>query len=179
MARLVLINGAPGSGKSTIAHRLAQDGPLDLALDVDVIKHSLGQWDADMTAAGYHARRLTLAVVDAQLASGHDVFIGQFLARTEFIEQLDHAAAARGATFVEVVLVVDAATLERRLRQRADHAERAEHLVNAALVAPDDVPRLVQAMNQLAALRPSAIRVDASDGVDATVERVRRVSAAR
>jgi 2-phosphoglycerate kinase len=52
MPRLILINGAPGTGKSTIAHRLAQGAPLDLTLDLDMIKHSLGQRHADMTAAG-------------------------------------------------------------------------------------------------------------------------------
>ena len=44
MTRLVLINGAPGSGKSTLADGLAQNQPMTLALDVDVIKHSLGRW---------------------------------------------------------------------------------------------------------------------------------------
>jgi adenylate kinase family enzyme len=38
MARLVLINGAPGSGKSTMAQTLAKEEAMTLALDVDVIK---------------------------------------------------------------------------------------------------------------------------------------------
>jgi hypothetical protein len=87
VARVVLIKGAPGSGKSTVAHRLAQARPLDLALDVDVIEHSFGRWDADMAAAGHHARRPALAVVDAQLGAGPDVYLGQFLGRTERIGQ--------------------------------------------------------------------------------------------
>jgi hypothetical protein len=35
---------------------------------------------ADITAAGYQARRLALAVVGTQIDSGHDVYVGQFLA---------------------------------------------------------------------------------------------------
>jgi adenylate kinase family enzyme len=69
VARVILINGAPGTGKSTIAHQLAQATPHDLALDLDLLKHSLGQWDADMTAAGYQARRLALGVVGTQIDS--------------------------------------------------------------------------------------------------------------
>jgi predicted kinase len=177
MPRLILINGAPGTGKSTIAHRLAQDRPLDLALDLDVLKHSLGQWDADMTAAGYHARLLALAVIATQLDSGHDVYLGQFLAKTEFIDQLQSAAQRHGATFVEVILIADVATLQRRLAQRALRPERSEHLVNASIVSADDVPSLVHAIDRVARLRPSAKRVDASGELDDTVERVRRVLA--
>jgi chloramphenicol 3-O-phosphotransferase len=59
MTRLVLINGAPGSGKSTIAQALAQDRSMTLALNIDGLKHSLGRWDEDPSASGLHARRLT------------------------------------------------------------------------------------------------------------------------
>lgn len=177
MPRLTLINGAPGSGKSTIAHRLAQGRPLDLALDLDMIKHSLGQWDADMTAAGYHARRLALAVVAMQLDSGHDVYVGQFLAKTEFIEQLQSLAEGHGATFVEVILTADVATLQRRLAQRALRPERSEHVINASIVSASDVPALVQAIDRVASLRPSAKLVDASGELADTVECLRRVLA--
>lgn len=89
MPRLVLINGAPGTGKSTLAHRLAQRAPLDLALDVDAIKHALGQWDTHTSDAGLQARRLALALASQHLADDHDVYVGQFLARTDFINQLE------------------------------------------------------------------------------------------
>jgi adenylate kinase family enzyme len=58
VARLVLINGTPGSGKSTVAAALADRVPMMLALDVDGIKHALGRWEDDATAAGHHARWL-------------------------------------------------------------------------------------------------------------------------
>ena len=178
MARVILINGAPGTGKSTIAHQLAQDRPLDLALDLDVLKHSLGQWDADMTAAGYHARRLALAVVGAQIDSGQDVYVGQFLAKTEFIDQLQSVAEGRGATFAELILTAGVSTLQRRLVERALHPERPEHLINASVVSTEDVPTLVRAIDRLAKLRPSAKLVDASGELGATVDRVRRILAA-
>lgn len=73
--RLVLINGAPGSGKSTLAHRLAQDRPLTLALDVDVLKHSLGRWGDDVRISGLHARRLSLVLVREHLDTGYDVVL--------------------------------------------------------------------------------------------------------
>lgn len=92
-ARLVLINGAPGSGKSTIAQALAQDRSMTLALNIDGLKHSLGRWDEDPSASGLHARRLTLALASEQLRAGFDLVIGQYLARAPFIEDLERLAS--------------------------------------------------------------------------------------
>jgi predicted kinase len=173
VARLVLINGAPGSGKSTIAELLAQDHALDLALDLDVIKHSLGQWDADPTASGLHARRLALALVEAQLRSGHDAFVGQFLARDDFIDELGAAARACGAAFVEVVLRASAETLRGRLARRAVHPERIEHAANAALVGLDDIPEMITSIEAATQRRPSALVVNADGHIDETAQRIR------
>ena len=41
MARLVLVNGAPGSGKSTLSQELARGLPNALAIDLDAIKHAI------------------------------------------------------------------------------------------------------------------------------------------
>lgn len=49
---LLLINGAPGSGKSTPAARIAAERRLGFALDIDRIKHALGGWEQDLQASG-------------------------------------------------------------------------------------------------------------------------------
>lgn len=118
MPRLVLINGAPGSGKSTLAEALARDHPMALALDVDGIKHALGHWEEDLPAAGLHARRLSLALAREQLSAGYDVVVGQYLARTDFIEDLERLAGELGARFFEFVLDLDARPLAERLAGR-------------------------------------------------------------
>jgi hypothetical protein len=71
-----------------MAQTLAQEEAMTLALDVDVIKHSLGRWDEDPSASGLHARRLSLALAEGQLSAGYGVVLGQYLARTQFIEDL-------------------------------------------------------------------------------------------
>jgi adenylate kinase family enzyme len=81
VTQIVLIDGAPGSGKSTIAQLLTQDIRLALAVNIDVIKHALGQWETDASAAGLQARRLALAMADEHVGAGNDVIIGQYLAR--------------------------------------------------------------------------------------------------
>ena len=147
---------------------------MALALDIDAIKHSLGKWETDPTGAGYQARRLALAMADEHLATGHDVIVGQYLARTEFIEQLESLARRRIAQFIEFVLLVDRRALLSRLEHRAVTPDRAEHEVNARLVSARDVPELVASMEQLLAQRPSAIPVDASGTPADTVGLMRR-----
>ena len=169
MTRLVLINGAPGSGKSTVAQALAQDQPMTLAVDIDGLKHSLGRWDEDPSASGLHARRLTLALASEQLRAGFDLVIGQYLARTPFIEDLEGLAERHGARFYEFVLDLDAATLAKRLAERAINPDRLEHAVNNRLVGPDDATALVQTIESLRQSRPRAFWVNASGSLSSTL----------
>lgn len=150
MPTLLLIHGAPGVGKSSVATALVRDRPLALALDVDRVRHDLGRWDADPEAAGRQARRLALASAHRHLADGHDVVVPQFLARPEFAEALRGVAEGLGARFAEACLDLDAARLAARLRGRRESPDRPEHAVLNALVGPDDAPGLVERVDAFA-----------------------------
>jgi predicted kinase len=173
MTRLVLINGAPGSGKSTLAAALAQDLTMTLALDVDGIKHSLGRWDENPHASGLHARRLSLALAREHLTVGYDVVLGQYLARTAFIEDLESLASALDAKFFEFVLDLDAPMLAERLAARRSAPSRTEHRVNNGLVGPADAEGLVDSMAVLREARPQALWVDARGSLSSTLDLLR------
>lgn len=173
MARLVLVNGAPGSGKSTIAQALAQETSMTLAWDIDRVKHSLGRWEDDPSASGLHARRLTLALAGEQLNAGFDCVLGQYLARTPFIEDLERLAERYGARFHELVLDLDAGALAARLADRAANPDRPEHAVNNQLARPSEAAELVRTMESLRRSRPRAIWVDAAGSVSETLRIVR------
>ena len=144
-----------------MAQALAQGGQLTMPLDVDAIKHSLSRWDADTDASGRHARRLALALAGEHLEAGYDVVIGQYLVRTEFIEDLAALAERHRARFVELVLDIDETTLAKRLRSRAKAPSRPEHTANNRLVGPSDAGPLVASMQALRGRRPGAIWIDA------------------
>jgi adenylate kinase family enzyme len=59
---LILINGPPASGKSTMAKLYAAGHPLALVLDIDCVRGCLGRWREDLPAAGRAARTIALAV---------------------------------------------------------------------------------------------------------------------
>lgn len=169
MSRLLLINGAPGSGKSSVAAALAQRHPGMLALDIDVLKHSLSDWEQNPGRAGLRARRIALRTAGEHMAGGHDVVMGQYLAGTRFIHALEDLASRHDARFVEVVLTMEASALATRLRHRRLRPTRAEQWVNDRLVQPEDADRLTRSIEALVAQRPAAVRVDASGSLEDTV----------
>lgn len=117
IARLILLNGPPGVGKSALAGRLLDDHPLMLLVDIDALRVSLGGWESS-DESKLVARDLAVTLVESHLSRGHDVVVPQYLGRIEFVLTLEGAAKGAGATFVEVVLTVDESVLIDRFRSR-------------------------------------------------------------
>jgi predicted kinase len=116
---LILVNGPPAAGKSTLAARYADDHPMALNLDIDVLRGLLGRWSDDRGAAGLRARSLALAAARDHLAAGYDVIVPQLLGAAGFIEALEGLAADVGAAFHEIFLRVPYADAAARFVARA------------------------------------------------------------
>ncbi|MFC8731826.1 AAA family ATPase [Luteimicrobium sp. NPDC057192] len=182
MPTLLLLNGAPGTGKSTLARRWADTRPLSLVLDIDRLRALLGAWQDDVLAAGQRARRLAVAAAWAQLSSGGDVVVPQLLVRPELVEELDGLATAAGARFVEVVLTASPEELAARLADRIGASGSGgsgsgdADPWSALEDGPPTVERLrvlADAVEGLVATRPGTHRVVSAPGdVDATLGRL-------
>jgi predicted kinase len=145
--RLILVNGAPGGGKSTVARMYADAHPLTLCLDIDQVRDMLGQWRRDAVAAGLLARAIALAAARTHLAAGHDVVIPQFVGRVAFIEQLAELAREVNARFHEIVLLDSKENSLRRFAARgpvdgrpvtaAELAEMYDRLLGVIAARPD------------------------------------------
>ena len=176
MAVLVLLNGPPASGKSTIAQRFVDSRPLSLNLDIDVVRGMLGGWLDDPSTAGLTARSLALVMAEAHLAAGRDVIVPQFLGRTDFIEQLAGVANRSAASFVETALWIDRSRAITAFADRRAAPSTQVHHDAAALVDrsehADPVGQMYDAFVRVLEQRPATRRVEVIPGdIDQTFAR--------
>ncbi len=129
---LLLLNGPPGIGKSTVARLLTSGRPLSLCLDIDLLRRSLGQWMDHPEESGALARDMALAAAERHLRSGHSVVVPQFLGRLGFVEQLERLADEVGAWFSHVVLMDNKRIATSRFLGRAHAADATEQHREAA-----------------------------------------------
>jgi predicted kinase len=192
MAVLVLLNGVPASGKSTIAHAWAERhaDALPVALDIDVVRAMIGGWQHEPNAAGHAARAMAVAAARAHLASGRDVVVPQYLRRPELIEELAALAAEVGADFVECVVHAEPDLADRRFHER--EAEALAAAASSARSLPgrgpivhgglggDRMADVVTELEVFLATRPGTVRVTPTgDLLDAVDQLDRVVAAAR
>jgi predicted kinase len=158
---LVLLNGPPGIGKSTLARRYAGDRPLSLVLDIDVLRRAIGGWEQRQEAAGFLARAMALAMARTRLMAGHDVVVPQYVARAEFIDALASSAVSVGARFFEVYLTDAKNAALARFEARATDGSFAEHHAEAErnMGGPSGLVEMNELIELTRSQRPNAVTV--------------------
>jgi len=179
-ARLILLNGPPGIGKSTLAQRFVDDHPLALDLDLDSVRRMLGRWDEQPIEAGLLARAMTLEMARVHLCAGHDVIVPQYLGRPQFLAQAEQVARDAGARFLEFVLMDGRDSSVRRFQQRTATASTTTHVEAGALMEQFGGQPALEAMYDrlllLLSHRPHAQVIQTRDGQpDAAYAELRRL----
>ena len=159
MSRLVILNGPPAAGKSTLARLYVADHSLALNLDIDRIRDLLGGWRRTPGEAGLAARAIALVAARAHLERGYDVVIPQLVGQVGFLEQIEDVAGATGAEFHEIVLLDTRENTLRRFEERTRAAAEAAHVDAAQAIAddPDAVGRYFDTLVAVLPQRPRAV----------------------
>lgn len=175
--RLILLNGPPGIGKSTLAQRYADDHPGVLNLDIDRVRLLIGGWRDRFGETGEIVRPVAAAMAATHLKGGRDVVLPQYLGRLGEIERFEAVAHQAGARFREIVLLDSKDHALDRFERRGGDGEHGEHgTADAApwhrqvreIVARSGGPTLLAGMYDrlLAVLesRPAATVVPSEEG---------------
>lgn len=116
--KLIILNGAPGAGKSTLAERYADEHPLTLRMDIDEIRRLISHWRELNEASGPMSKHMAAAMVRIHLQSGHDVIVPQIYRKAEYLEELEQIAREVGANFYEILLFTEKDEAIRRFIER-------------------------------------------------------------
>lgn len=105
MADLILLNGPPGIGKSTLAKMFVDHHPGSLNLDIDQVRCLIGGWQEDFQATGEIVRPVAMSMAVTHLAAGRDVIMPQFLDSDDEIASFREVAEKTGSGFREIVIM--------------------------------------------------------------------------
>lgn len=134
MATLILLNGPPGIGKSTLAARYVDERPGTLNLDLDRLLPLFGGWRSD-TRTHDILRPDAFAMAASHLLGGRDVIVPQLLAKASEVSALEALTREAGARFIEIVLLAPAEeSIERFLARPRDDDEataKVDNVLNA------------------------------------------------
>jgi predicted kinase len=174
VTRLLVINGPPGIGKTTVARVIANRRAPMLLLDVDHIRSLIVGWEAMPQEAGILARSMVADMASTYLRSGGDVVVSQAFGRLPGVEQLEAVAAAEGATLVHVVLMTDLDDARQRFVTRGGTAVEDLQSADGSLAGFD---ALYAGVTDVLAQRPDAIPIRPTlDDLDSTVLAVSRAA---
>lgn len=173
MSRLIHLNGPPGIGKSTLARRYVGEHPGVLNCDIDALRTLIGGWQERFAETGALVRPAALTMIEAYLASGHDVVLPQMLADPTEVARFEGCATNAGAQFVERFIMASPAAVVARFHRRSTTDDDPWHEQVRAIVAADGgdetLTRFHSDLERLLPTRPNAVVILSDEGaVDET-----------
>lgn len=117
--KLILLNGNPGIGKTTLAQRYVDEHPMTLNLDIDNLWIMMGGWDSPDSDSVRLRERYAHAIANMHLAEGYDVIVPSLMQTVEKYEAFGKIALAHDAVLTEIVLMTDIDDAIERCKARA------------------------------------------------------------
>jgi len=169
---LILLNGPPGIGKSTLAEIYVQRHPGALNLDIDLLRKMVGGWEQTFVLAGEIVRPLALQMAATHLTHGRTVIVPQYLAKGNEVSAFQDTAREANAAFVEVVLMSTKDHALTRYSLLRDQPDALRSCINDVIDSSGGNDYLSSLYDDLVAAviaRPDAVVIDSLvDDIDGT-----------
>ena len=116
--KLIILNGTPGLGKTTLAQLYIAGHPLAMSLDVDHIWFMMGQWQAMRPRSDELKLKYSYALAEMHLQAGYDVIVPNLIQTIEQYEMFEQIARDTGAKLKELALTAPLNEATERLKTR-------------------------------------------------------------
>ncbi len=166
--KLILLNGNPGMGKSTLAQRYVDDRPLAMNLDTDRIWHMLGQWQYNRPRSEELQFKHSYLLAGSHLAEGYDVIVPALIQSLEGYERFEITARDNNAELKEIALVSNVDDAIARCIERGKKLGFADGFRPGGVLDTNGREQMLKRMheNMLAtiALRPNTVVLEPIKG---------------
>lgn len=160
---LIVFNGPPASGKSTLARLVCEELDRCLHIDVDQVRDMIVGWELDKLASGLLARSLARSMAICHLSSGLPVVVSQLFGRPEDLDLFRGIAASQGAMYLELAVCVPRETAMKRFLQRGGAKVAALSDGSTKSVA-SEFDELYDRVESLTATRDGVISIESFEG---------------
>ena len=176
--KLIIINGALGVGKTTLAERYASKHPLTLQIDIDEVRRKMSFWREEKEMSGMLSKQIACEMARTHLLYLHDVVVSQIFIQSEHLEKLEAIAQACGADFHEFLLFIPREEAITRFVKRGQTAGYPDGFRPGGLVdlggREKKVLQMYDDMMTMIARRPGTRVIAAQEGeIEATYRALR------
>ncbi len=167
--KLIILNGPPGVGKSTIAKKLHDEIPMSLLIEGDEWRRQISHWKDHREASHDLVYAIKIAAADAALKFGSDVIIDKAIFGSDStLDSLLASAKEKNAAAYEFILNANKETVVARADLRGYKP--------GSTFTRERALELWQKGQDLIARRPHAIVIDTSDlSMDETYQKIKEI----